>query len=441
MGETGKMTTDANITAECRLIKALKDSKAVFVNMVDTAATEVVRDRYVNQDLFVSTWSSLAPDPSAPRNHDLRFHIIAPDVETVRVRALQAAQYIVEEFSIPEDDLDIVYDGGGKVGNIAAGDNDEFAEKADDDVRITGQADDLPDYNNFDTGVGAGDNDDVGGNVGNTVPTDAAKQHSPAASSSHAGGQRSSGNAKEGATAAVIIISISPVVFCGRPTPLMPCMNYHLARQMLDDGITNIDIDVYQRDHFVPLPNSINTAAGRFVIPLPMKELLYLDGKAVAGLAKKPKPENSLIMPTPAPEAVEWYAETLAEFEKEQHRQDDLRKTVFDNGWEVPQCIRRMMQLCLYDHNRLEAYRVISQLFAWIKAGPSEIRQIIHAVDRRNPLRDYPKIDAIITFAVENPWFAGCQHHLLRQFCPAGGCFMAELLKEYEQPPLFANNR
>ena len=289
-------------------------------------------------------------------------------------------------------------------------------------------------------GVAAGDNDDIGGNAGNAISTAAANRHSPAASSSSAGGHRSSGNAKEVTTAAVIIISISPVVFGGRPTPLMPAMNYHLARQMAKDGLDNLDIDVYQRDRFVRLPNSINAAAGRFVIPLAMKELLYLDGKAIAELAKKPKPENSLIMPTSASEAVEWYAETLAEFEKEQHQQDDLRKRVLDKGWEVPQCIRRMMQLCLYDHNRLEAYRVISQFFSWIKAGPTEIRQVIHAVDRRNPLRDRRKIDEIIDFAAENPWFAGCQNPLLQQFCPAGGCFMAELLKEYEQPPLFANN-
>jgi hypothetical protein len=332
--------------------------------------------------------------------------------------------------------MEIIYNGAGKAGNNAAGDNNDFAEKAGDTAHNTGQAGQLLDYNNFDTGIGAGDNDDIGQNADNTSLTDVANQHSPVSSSSNPGGHRSSGNAKENATAAEIIISIPPVVFGGQPTPLMPVLNYYLAFQMADDGIDNIDIDVYQRDCFFRLPNSINSTTGRYVIPLTMKELLYLDGKAIAELARKPKSE-SLIMSRPVPEAVEWYAETLAEFKNKQRWQDNLRKTVWDNGWEVPLCIRHIMRLCLYDHNRLEAYRVISSFFAWIKAGAGEIRHLIYTIDRRNPLRDYQRMNTIMIFALENPWFVGCQHPLLRQFCPAGGCFMAEVIKEYEQPRLF----
>jgi len=91
----------------------------------------------------------------------------------------------------------------------------------------------------------------------------------------------------------------------------------------------------------------------------------------------------------------------------------------------------------LYDHNRLEAYRIISSFFAWIKAGHGEVRNLIYTVDRRNPIKNYRKMNAIIAFAVENPWFVGCQHRLLQQFCPAGKCFMAELIEEYENPRLF----
>jgi len=50
-------------------------------------------------------------------------------------------------------------------------------------------------------------------------------------------------------------------------------------------------------------------------------------------------------------------------------------------------------------------------------------------------------MNAIITFAVENPWFVECKHPLLQQFCPAGKCFMAEVIKEYEQPRLFGKNK
>jgi len=169
------MTTDADITAEGRLLAALKNGKAGFVNMVDTAAIEVFRDRYGNQDLFVSTWSSSALDPLAPRNHDLRFHIIAPEVETARVSAIEVAYYIMENF-IPAECMDITYNGGGRGGNIAAGDNDDLAEKAGDTADTSGQAPQLCDQGAAGAGVAAGDNDDIGGNAVNTISTDAASE-------------------------------------------------------------------------------------------------------------------------------------------------------------------------------------------------------------------------------------------------------------------------
>ena len=70
-------------------------------------------------------------------------------------------------------------------------------------------------------------------------------------------------------------------------------------------------------------------------------------------------------------------------------------------------------------------------------ASPVEIRHLIHFVDRRNPIKNHQKLNSIITFAVENPWFVGCQHPLLKQFCPAGKCFISDLIEEYEKPYLF----
>jgi len=130
-------------------------------------------------------------------------------------------------------------------------------------------------------------------------------------------------------------------------------------------------------------------------------------------------------------------AEIHAEFEEKLLRQNELQKLMLQKGWEIPPCIRRLQQLCLYDNIRLEAYRVLSQFYSWIGAGPDEIRHLINFMDRRNPIRNYQKTNAIITFAVENPWFVGCQHALLHRFCPAGKCFMAELIEEYENPRLF----
>ena len=44
-----------------------------------------------------------------------------------------------------------------------------------------------------------------------------------------------------------IILIVYPNIFAGLPTPLMPAINYSLARQMVEDGLTNIDVDYYIR--------------------------------------------------------------------------------------------------------------------------------------------------------------------------------------------------
>lgn len=216
----------------------------------------------------------------------------------------------------------------------------------------------------------------------------------------------------------------------------MPALNYHLARQIADDGIQNIDIDVYQKDHYIPLINSINSTSGNFIVSLTPKELLYLDGKGIIELSKQPRPDDLTIEPSVIPESVEWYYETHAEFEKKVLRQDELQKLIKDQGWEIPPCIRRWLRLCLYDNVRLEVYRIISQFLSWIGASESEIRHQIQNIDSRNPIDNYLKLNAIISFGVDNGWFVGCQHPLLQKFCP-GYCFISHALKEYQQPRLF----
>lgn len=364
------METENSHNAKYRILKALKHGSSVFINMADDDATQVFRNQYSNQDLFISIWHSAVPDLSAPRNYSLCFHIVTDDPEAAHVRALETCFYISENFSMPQDCIEVLYTEG-------------IANKKIDAHNI---------------------------NNGNNTA------HHPFAE---------------------IMILIPPVVFDGLPTPLMPALNYYLARQLAADGIENIDIDLYQRDHCIALPNSINPITSRFVIPLTMKELLYLDANGIAELSKQPRPEDSMILPHRVPEAVEWFAEIHAEFEEKLLRQDELQKLMLQKGWEIPPCIRRLQQLCLYDNIRLEAYRVISQFYSWIGAGIDEIRHLINFMDRRNPIRNYQKMKAIITFAIENPWFVGCQHSLLEQFCSAGKCFMAELIEAYENPYLF----
>ena len=437
------MNTTSSQDVKYAVFKAARSGGPTLINTADSAAVEGFRSWYGNQDLLVSTWHSEIPDMSAPRKYALCFHIASSNPEAARVSALEALYYVEERFGVPPESMEIIYNGGGGTcSNVVS------------DDAGTGQndANGEPDADHAHESVHAGPSDDPGhddsGGVDRNADhrrTDAeipctadgdgprVNQHSPTLGNAH----RVHKSLKDSDSVAEMVIMIPPVVFRGQPTPFMPALNYRLARQMADDGISNIDIDVYVRDSYVALPNSINSATGRFVIYLTPKELLYMDGTRIAELSKQTRPEDSVIQLSRIPEAVEWFSETHDEFGEKKTRQNQLHELMVRNGWEIPPCIRRWLRLCLYDNVRLEVYRITSQFLSWIGASESEIRFQIHSIDRRNPIKDYQKLKNIITFAVENPWFVGCEHALLRQFCPAGGCFMAELIDQHKNPLLF----
>jgi len=313
----------------------------------------------------------------------------------MRTGALKLCYYIEETFHIPLECIDVVYSAG----NMVYGDNAGTANPGPDNPASPRPAD----YGR------------AGGATGSSI------------------GRRGAENKAPGAA---MMISVPSLVFGGHPTPLMPAFNYHLARQMAKDH-SQVDIDVYERNHCAPLPNSVNSATGRFVTPLTAKELQNLDANGIDELSKQPMAEDSLIMPHQNPEAMEWFTEAIAEFGTEQRQQNGLRKLMLQRGWEVPPCIRRWQGLRLCDKTRLEVYRVLCQFYAWIGASHSQIQYIVNAVDRRNPIGDSNKLNAIVAFAVENPWFAGCEHDSLKRFCPSGECYMSGLIQEYENPSLF----
>lgn len=120
-----------------------------------------------------------------------------------------------------------------------------------------------------------------------------------------------------------------------------------------------------------------------------------------------------------------------------QKTQTQLLQLMFEFAWQIPPCIKRMQRLSLYDNVRLLAYRVIAQFYSWIKAGPAQIWHQIQDSDRRNPINDYHKLKAIVTFANENTMFTGCEHPLLQRCCPGGMCLITELMNEHKSPCLF----
>jgi len=252
------------------------------------------------------------------------------------------------------------------------------------------------------------------------------------------GGKGPVGSMDSNATAITeMVVIISPIVFGRQPIQLMPLINYHLARDLIRAGINNIDIDVYQQDRLLRMSNSFDSSTSRYAIPLTFKELLYLSPDRITELAQNPRPEDSMVIPRVAPQAVEWFNDVCKEEEKRQYRQSQLQKLILEKGWQITPCSRRLLWADLSKEQAIEACRIISQFYSWIKAGLDEIWHYLQQIDRRNHIGDYPRLKAIIAFALENPKFAGCEHPLLERLCPAGNCFMAELKKEYESPYLF----
>ncbi len=438
------MGTENSQDVKYAVFKAARSGSPTLINTADSAAVEGFRSRYGNQDLLVSAWHSEIPDMSAPRKYALCFHIASNNPEIARVGALEALYYVEERFGVPPESMEIIYNGGGAtcsnvvIDDADTGQNDDNGESDDADHAHesvpAGPADDP----GHDDGGGVDQNADhqrTDAEIPSTTAGDGPRvtQHSPTLGNAY----RVHQSFTDSASVAEIDILIPPVVFRGQPTPFMPAINYRLACQLADDGIGNIDVDRYVRDSYVAMPTSMNSATGRFVTPLTLKVLLNVAGNGILELSKQPRAEDSMTMPQEVPEAVEWFAGVLADFEKEQRRQNELRQAMLKEGWEIPACIRRWLRLCLYDNVRLEVYRIVSQFLSWIGASESEIRFQIHNIDRRNPIKDYQRLTGIVMFGVENPWFVGCEHPLVQQFCPAGGCFVKELIDRHEKPLLF----
>jgi hypothetical protein len=376
------MSDDMNITTrkntDYRLFKTANSRQPLFIDMTDENSVKMARSQHNNENLHISVCSYNTPDPSAPRTYPLYFKIASNSSENVLKAALEICFYSSDNFSIPQDCIEVIYTGGG---------------------------------NGMDAGA-AGSAANSGGKSGNNT-----------------------GNANR--IAAEIVILIPPIVFARQSTPLMLAINYELARQLAEEVTENTDFDIYHRDYLIRLPNSFNSQTGSYVITLHIKELLYMDAAAIAGLSKESRPEDSLILPRPVPEAIEWFAGLLEDTERKQQRQKQLQELLLKNGWQIPPCIRRLTWADLGKEEAVEACRIISQFYSWIDASPNEIRYHLQQIDRRNRIEDYPRLKAIIAFALENPGFAGCEHPMTQYLCPTGKCFMAELIEKYEKPYLF----
>ena len=407
------MSDDMNIKiekyADYRLIRSGLYGKGSFVKTAENGELEI-EQTLSGQDLYMSACLFSDADIRSEKNYSLYFCIISPDLGQTQESTIFACYYFAEYFAIPPDCIEVIYNGAA---NCGMGDHGGY----DGDGGDGGDGD-------GDGGDGAG-GDDAGGDSGGD----------------DSGGDIALDNACKDSNnndaPCEMLITIPPVVYGNLQSPHTPTINYHLARQMLKDGIKNIQIDVYEHCHMIRLPNSINTATSMYAIPLTFEELLYIDKSQIIKLSKFPRPENSMIIPRTVPEAVEWFTRQQDDLTKKQISQSRLLESMLKKGWQIPLCIRRLQNLYLYDSTRLEAYRIIAQFYSWIKASADEVWCQVQNSDQRNPINDYQKLKAIITFATENPSFAGCEHKLLKRFCPPGKCFIAELKDLNKEPLLF----
>jgi hypothetical protein len=240
------------------------------------------------------------------------------------------------------------------------------------------------------------------------------------------------------ATPAEIVILVPPSVFNSQPTEHALGINYDLARLMHADGL-HVDVDAYAKEkegQFVWLPNTFNTDTGGHAVVIKADELLNLSAKAVGTLAARPRNDDSFAICRPVPEATEWFAETLAEKEKQARQQSQLRDKLLGR-WAVPPCVRRLDWAEMSDDSALETCRVIAGFYPFVGAGPDEVWYHVRRIDQRHGLQQSLRLRAIVTFGGENPAFVGCNHPLLRQFCPAGRCFMKDIINEVANPRLF----
>jgi hypothetical protein len=239
------------------------------------------------------------------------------------------------------------------------------------------------------------------------------------------------------ATSVEIVVLVPPAVFGGRPTPLMLALNYDLARLMHGDGI-GVEVDCYaQNQQFIPLSNAIRGATGHYVIPLRPSELLYLDARAIFEMSNQPRPDDSYAEVRRVPETAEWFAAILAEAERRERCQTQLGSLLQRDGWQIPPCIRRLHWANLGGDQVIDACRIIARWYPFSNASKDETGYQVLRLARRHDISDHARLRAIIAFGNENPTFVGCEHPLLRQFCPAGACFVKKLIDDMKSPRLF----
>jgi len=316
-----------------KIVRAKGSKTGDFVNIADPEALATCRAYHGGRDLQISAATWKKPDLSSPSRLSLYWLFASYSIDLIRGIALGVLEYLSGYFAVPEDFITVLYNAGGG------------------------------------------------------ADTDPAR--------SRLSGRRLGLDGTRAPTPAEIVVVIPPPVFDPPTTPLIPRINYRLARQMKDDGIA-VDIDVYAKDQqFLP---PVNSATGRHITSVSKRELLYLDGTGLLELSKQPRSDDTDAEDRYVPQAAAWFAQTRQEEESRQEWQSQLQQTLMKTGWQVPPCIRRLHWEDLSEDEALEACRVMAQFYPFINAGEEEVWYHVGRLKRRHGIRESARLGVIIAF-------------------------------------------
>jgi hypothetical protein len=457
--------------------KVFRKGSPVFINAGDDAAINTFRQIHHNTDLSQSIGVYTDPNTASESIDPLFFQIKADQWKSVRENALRIGYYMEESAGIPQDCIEFICNGSAVDGSgVTAGSNSGPPDRAAD---LVGRDDVAADFvhgagdcdgglsHPSDVSCTAGKDDGIAGDNGKETKDIVAgtctrgsgnrPQPDPVSFQADRNPKHAMAlevpsqkklrrhNADPGTTtqSAEMIVRIPALVFGNVPGPLTSHINFELSRTMVKAGIRHIDTDVYQRHSFLGTLNSLNSAAGCYVISLTFDELLNLTPDRIITLAGSARPEESMIIPRPVPQAMKWFQDLHLQAEKEVNYQQRLLQMVLGRGWEMPPCMARLKRsksgtkAC-----RFESSRILAWWLAWIGASPSQILNELGSISRGiGDEADVHKFRTILALSAEHPRFAGCHHPLLRQHCPAEKCFLSDLIRECERPHLFPVNQ
>jgi len=207
-----------------------------------------------------------------------------------------------------------------------------------------------------------------------------------------------------------------------------------LAKRLVQEGATHVDLGVYDRARVLRLPGSTHSKTGLYKTPLEYKELRDLGLDHVLEVAKQPRKEASMAMPEECPRAVGWIRRAIAWNDKRRIRRATRKdeKAGFRNGWRKPPCIQTLEQVRLPDGLRHSAYFVLARWYAYVDMHPKEAEKRLRQIDRRHPIHDPAYIRRVVQNGREHAGFAGCQNEILGRYCQPDGCFLRHLRQSHQ---------